>query len=164
MHRPLLPPDEDARLAQLRALGALDMPGDATLDQVVKLAAGLANTPMAAITLVATDRQVFKASVGIAVNGTARDISFCGHVVADNASVIVADTLLDERFHDNPLVTDAPGLRFYAGFPLRGSSGHAYGALCVLDTVRRDLGTAQRQSLERLATLATEWLEHRGRL
>ena len=63
----------------------------------------------------------------------------------------VADATQDSRFADNPLVVGEFGLRAYAGAPIIGPTGHALGALCVLDTQARQFST---EALTRLATLA----------
>lgn len=106
----------------------------------MSLASHLARTlkaPMAALSFVDRDRQRFKASAGLTVRQTPRDIAFCSHVVYRGADVVVGDALADPLFQGNSLVIGAPHVRFYAGSPIRSSSGHPIGALCVLDTQAR---------------------------
>lgn len=148
-----LPADEAARLAALRDYAILDTPPEQAYDDIVNLAACLGRAPMALVTLVDTDRQWFKANRGMACCETPRDAAFCAHALATPEQLLVVpDATRDPRFADNPLVTGAPGIRFYAGAPLVTPAGHALGTLCVIDTAPRDGLDAQTQ--EALVTLA----------
>ncbi|NVO06906.1 MAG: GAF domain-containing protein, partial [Rhodoferax sp.] len=135
-----LPVNEVARLAALRALGVLDSPVEAEFDALVKVASTVCDVPIALISLVDSDRQWFKANVGLpGVDETPRDIAFCAHAIHSAGIFEVPNAMLDARFADNPLVTRSPGIRFYAGAPIRLSSGHVAGTLCVIDRVARKL-------------------------
>lgn len=140
---PARPANEAQRLAQLHELAILDTAQDPSFDQLVELTQLLFNTPMVLISLVDQQRQWFKAKVGLDSCETARDISFCGHVVADGEPLVVNDATLDARFADNPLVSGAPHLRFYAGIPLilttSAQQTVTLGTLCILDTQPRTL-------------------------
>jgi len=57
--------------------------------------------------------------------------------------LIVADALADQRFADNPLVTGAPHIRFYAGMPIEPEPGVRIGTLCVIDSRPRHLDERQ---------------------
>jgi PAS domain S-box-containing protein len=116
---------------------------------------------MALVSLVDTDRQWFKARYGIGLTETPRDISFCGHVVATNSCLVVRDASDDDRFRDNPLVTESPQIRFYAGAPLETGDGLVIGTLCVLDQKVRELTPEQRELLHLLARQAMDQLELR---
>lgn len=133
-----LPPDELERLAALRALEILDTPADERFDVFTRLAARAAGTPIAALSLLDADRQFLKSAVGLTARETPRDVSFCAHaVLTPDQPLVVPDARRDPRFADNPLVVGHPGIRFYAGMPVRGPSGHALGALCVIDVSPR---------------------------
>ena len=114
--------------------------------------------PIALISLVDKDRQWFKSCVGIDISETPRDISFCAHAVEQRADVVVPDTLLDDRFADNPLVVDGPRVRFYAGAPLLLTNGACLGTLCIVDTRPRQLSAADLASLHDLRDMALEQL------
>ena len=116
-------PQEHARLDTLRALKILDTAAEESYDELVELAASIAGTQIALISLVDTDRQWFKARHGLDASETPRDISFCGHaILKPDQPLIVNDTLSDERFADNPLVTGDPKIRFYAGIPIQAAA------------------------------------------
>jgi len=137
---------------------------DLGLDGIVRLAAQVFNVEMALVTLVEHRRQVFLARHGIDVCETARDISFCGHALnlGVDEMLVVPDTTLDPRFADNPLVTNPPFVRFYAGCPLRTPAGHVLGTLCIVDgRPRSGFSAAHRESLADLAVLAMDKLEAR---
>ena len=148
------PPDEAARLYALRACRILDSPPEAGFDALTRAAMDACATPAALISLVDERRQWFKSRVGLAADETPRDQSVCAHALhRPDEPLVVPDTTLDPRFADNPLVTGAPGIRFYAGVPLRSPTGHALGTLCVLDWVPRQLSPEQ---LERLRAAAQQ--------
>jgi PAS domain S-box-containing protein len=158
---PPIPHDELARLAKLRAYEVLDTPPDPQFESLVRIASMITDVPIALISLVDADRQWFMARHGTTVTETPRDISFCGHVVAERVPLVVRDALRDHRFADNPLVTRAPHVRFYAGMPLRCSDGHILGTLCAIDTRPRELSVSQLDALGLLADQVVALLELR---
>jgi phosphoribosyl 1,2-cyclic phosphodiesterase/DNA-binding response OmpR family regulator len=149
---PPVPGDEQQRLSSLRELQILDTPREERFDRVTRLAAALFDVPMALISLIDEDRQWFKSSVGLGpVTETPRDMSFCAHAVFHREPLIVPDTLLDDRFADNPAVMNEPRVRFYAGYPLFLDNGSCIGTLCLVDTRPREL---DQPGLDRLKDLA----------
>ena len=155
------PPDEEERLAGLYALRILDTPPEERFDRIARLAARLLGTPIALISLVDRDRQWFKARVGMAALETPRDVSFCAHAVSARSALVVPDTLKDERFAANPLVTADPNIRFYAGHPLAGPDGHLMGTLCIIDHQPRQLSAADRSVLADLASIVENEMANR---
>ncbi|HVZ70895.1 MAG TPA: protein kinase [Polyangia bacterium] len=147
-----IPEDEAKRLALLAACNIIYTPAEQAFDDVARLAADLCGTEIALITLVDSDYQWFKARVGVSLEGTDRDLSFCGHCIAGHHPMVVEDTLKDPRFADNPLVTGDPWIRFYAGVPLLVEEGSSVGALSVADRAPRTLAPRQLESLRRLAS------------
>lgn len=156
-----IPLDEPARLAALHEHEIVDTPAEPGFDGLTALAAHIAGTPIALISIVTSDRQWFKSRFGLEARETERGISFCGHVVASREALLVHDALEDPRFADNPLVSGGPKLRFYAGFPLLTEDGFALGTLCVIDRVPRELDPNTRQLLESLAQQGAAQLELR---
>lgn len=153
------PPDNEVRrLAELHGLAILDTPREERFDRIARIAATSLGVPIALISLVDQDRQWFKSCIGLDVRETPREVAFCAHAVEQGADVVVPDTLLDERFADNPLVTDGPRIRFYAGAPLLTGSGSCLGTLCVVDTRPRELDAAGLAMLHDLRDMAVEQL------
>jgi GAF domain-containing protein len=143
-----LPPDEDSRLSCLRALGALDMGRDHWLDSLAHRALTLfPGTASAAVSLIASDRQLFKGRASLDLVQTPRSHSFCAHAILQDGVLIVEDATQDERFADNPLVTGPPGIRFYAGAPLKDKVG----TLCVIGLEPRRATQAELDALTALA-------------
>ena len=166
---PALPDNETERLAYLHDLYVLDTPTDLAFEQLIELTAQLLQVPIVLISLIDEHRQWFKAKVGVDVCETGRDISFCGHVVADNAALIVEDATKDARFADNTLVTADPHIRFYAGIPLglntESEAPVTLGTLCIIDKQPRKLTEQQLQQLQILAKQAEQLLVlHQQRL
>ena len=113
-------PRQDERLASLRAYRILDTPREADFDEIVQLASQLCETPISVVNLIDSDRQWFKAEVGLGVRETPIGTSICAHAILESEMVEISDTSIDTRLCDNPLVTGNPGLRFYAGVLLVG--------------------------------------------
>ncbi len=145
--------DEDQRLAILAAHGTDAMVDDPELQGIASLAARICHAPMAMVTLVEEERQLFLARTGLEARETPRSTSFCAHAMLGAESLVVRDAREDARFADNPLVTGEPHIRFYAGQPLVSAEGAPLGALCVIDTAPRADGLTdiQRETLVVLA-------------
>src|SRR6266446_3191167 len=158
-----LPKNEKQRLKVLWQYSVLDTMPEEIFDDLTELAARICEAPVAMITLVDEDRQWFKAKVGVSINETSRDISFCAHAITQPGLFIVPDATRDERFAKNPLVKSDPKVRFYAGAPLVSPDGYALGTLCVIDKVPRELRPEQKQALRILARHVVSQLELRRR-
>ncbi|ENC9837193.1 sensor domain-containing diguanylate cyclase [Vibrio fluvialis] len=154
MQIPAKPLDEQQRIANLHKLGILDTAPEERFDRVTRLARRLFDVPIALVTLVDEKRQWFKSSFGLDVKETPRDVSFCGHAILGDEPFIINDAEVDERFADNPLVTDKPHIRFYAGVPLVFQDGTKLGTLCIIDTEPRNLDQDQIVDLLDLAKMA----------
>jgi diguanylate cyclase (GGDEF)-like protein len=152
---------EEERLAALYELDVLDSPPEEAFDRITRIARAALDAPMAMISLVDRDRQWFKSRQGIDVDETPREFSFCTHTITGTGPLVVSDALADPRFRTSPLVTIEPGVRAYAGVPLRTAAGHNIGALCINDTVPRELTKAQLGILQDLAQLVMDEFELR---
>ncbi len=137
MVKPDLPADEPQRLAELVGLELLDGLPEERFDRIVRIVQRLFAVPVAYVALIDTNRQWFKARLGIDACETAREVSFCAHAILGRDVLVIPDAKSDPRFFDNPLVLGKPHIRFYAGLPLRGPKGHNVGTLCIADTEPR---------------------------
>lgn len=154
--------DEATRLQQLCDLLVLDTPPEAVFDSLAQMASQLCGAPIALLTLVDAERQWFKANVGLpGVGQTPRAVAFCAHAIQGADLFEVPDAAGDDRFAHNPLVTGAPGIRFYAGVPLALPEGARVGTLCVIDREPRRLTPQQAVLLRQLAQVATQTLTMR---
>jgi PAS domain S-box-containing protein len=156
-----IPPDEPERLAALRQYDILDSPPEPAFDSLVQLAAHIVEVPIALVVLTDSERQWLKARFGVTFEQLPRPYSFCGHVVASGSCLVVEDTLLDERFHDSPLVSEEPKILSYVGVPLKSPSGYTLGTLCCADRIPRHFTQRQIAMLQLLAGQVVELLELR---
>jgi len=163
MITPPLPENEQQRLNALRRYRILDTGAEEALDHLTRMAATLCEVPISLVSLVDEERQWFKSRVGLEAEETSREVSFCAHAIAkDNQELFtVPDALKDERFHDNPLVTGEPRIRFYAGQPIFSKDGLPLGTLCLIDRVPKTLTAAQQEHLQGLARVVEHTLESR---
>lgn len=159
---PPTPSNESSRLAALLRFELLDTPAEAMFDNITALAAQICETPIALISLVDAERQWFKSRQGLDARETPRELAFCAHAINGETLFEVENALLDPRFRDNPLVTGAPDIRFYAGMPLADSEGHNLGTLCVIDRQPRQLSVQQKGALKLLAQQAINLFELRS--
>jgi signal transduction histidine kinase/ActR/RegA family two-component response regulator len=152
--------DEILRQIALNELGVLDTPPDEELNALVQVASIVCGKPIALISLVDADRQWFKANLGLpGVVETPRTQAFCAHTIQQDDIMEVTDAQQDGRFADNPLVTGEPGIRFYAGAPLRLMDGSQVGSLCVIGREPAQLTPMQREVLRSLGFAASRALE-----
>ncbi|WP_085686473.1 MULTISPECIES: sensor domain-containing diguanylate cyclase [unclassified Pseudomonas] len=152
------PANEAVRIQALQDLKLLDTAPEERFDRLTRLAKRLFNVPIALVTLVDKERQWFKSCVGLDTTETPRSVSFCGHAILRDELMLVPDAREDDRFHDNPLVTGEPNIRFYAGYPLTVPNGNKMGTLCLIDTKPRDLDDEERALLRDLAGMAEQEL------
>lgn len=160
--RVVFPSNETERLAALRSFCILDTPPEPGFEHLTSLAAKLFKMPVVAISLVDEHRQFFKSIKGWTTTETKREHSLCSHMLLSEKPLIVPDARLDERFCDHPLVIGPESLCFYAGVPLRVSSGMILGGFCVIDVVPRpDFTADQFRELEEFAAIASDLIEQR---
>jgi len=156
-----LPENEAERLEALLSYGILDTPSEAPFDDLALLAARVCEAPIAFVNFVDAERLWAKAALGMDFTECPRELSVCSHTILEGQPLVIEDLAMDPRFADNPTVAGEPGVRFYAGAPLVTASGHALGSLCAIDTVPRELSSAQRDGLAALARQVVAQLELR---
>jgi len=159
-----IPDNEKERLQKLKELGILDTLEEQAYDDLTHLAAQICGTPISLVSLIDENRQWFKSHHGLGATETPREYAFCAHAILDDQLFIIEDADHDERFHDNPLVTAEPYVKFYAGVPLVLDSNIHVGTLCVIDNHARKLDEQQKQSLEALARQVVSQLQLRLKL
>ncbi len=155
---------ERDRLEALEGYDILDTPREEDFDDIVKLAAQACNVPISLITFVASEKQWFKAGVGLTLSETPLDVSICAKAIRQRELFVVPDTSQDARFSENPYIKGDPHLRFYAGAPLETPDGLPLGTVCVLDYKPRTLTDAQSATLKALARQVMTQLELRRAL
>lgn len=163
MNQPPIPLDEWQRLSSLMSLHLLFTPAEERFDRITRTASRLLNMPMSVVSLVASDVQWFKSAHGVALEGTPRAISICGYSILSDEPTLVSDTLTDDRFRDNPLVTGDPFVRSYAGQAIHGRDGQRVGSLCVMDRRPRTFRDGEIEALRDLAVWAESELQNEPR-
>ncbi len=159
------PPEEDLRLAELRACG-LDGPGrEAAFDDLAHLALGRLGGDVGLVTFVGAERRWIRGAAGPAPRDEPRDDSLCAWAIGlagradggdgDAGVLVVPDTLADPRVSTAPAVAGPLGVRSYVGAVIRSVGGRSLGTVCVLGAAPRpDLDDAERAALVRLARQA----------
>ena len=156
-----VPPNEAQRLEELRRFAVLDTLPEKAFDDISELTARIFKVPIAAVALVDEDRQWFKSCVGLETREVGRNVAFCAYAILGEKVMVVPDARADARFADNPLVTGAPHIRFYAAAPLRTRNGLNLGTLCVIDTKPRRMTKSSMTTLASLATFVVAELQLR---
>lgn len=152
----ILPESERIRLEAVRSLGLVDSPPDERFDRYTRLAEHLFDVPTALFGVIDDERQWFKSRRGFSRHELPRALSFCSHTILGESLMVVPDATRDDRFSDNPLVTDNPGIRFYAGCPVRIRGDINIGTLAVIDYVPRVFDDSDLLLLKDLAAMIEE--------
>ena len=157
---------DPARRAALVRTGLLHGPIDQALDRLTAVVAHLLRAPVALVSLVDADRQVFAGCVGLpepwaSQRATPLSHSFCQHAVTSREPLIVADARKDPRVKDNLAIRDLDVIA-YAGIPLIDRDGQALGSLCVIDHESRRWKPAEIELLTDLAAAVVTELEARA--
>lgn len=151
---------ERRRAIELGRYDVLDRPPRTDLVAVAEIAAQVAGTPMASISLIDDVSQHQVATAGFGGIVCAREEAMCEVVIKEDGPVIVEDATTDPRFAGSPFVTGVyNSVRFYAAHHLRTPAGTVIGVLCVLDTVPRTLDAGQQRALALLADRVVDLLE-----
>jgi len=156
-----LPENENERLALLNELDILDTLEEQSYDDLTKVAAVICDSPIALISLIDEERQWFKSHHGLDARETPRSEAFCSHAILQDSIFQIPDSAQDDRFHDNPLATGAPHVKFYAGTPLKLRDNLRVGTLCVIDSKAKNLSEAQLEALSALGRQVEAQLELR---
>lgn len=162
MLKPAIPSDEVYRLEALKSYAILDTVKEKDYDDIAKLAAQIAGTPISLISFIDEERQWIKSNYGLAINEIPRDFSFCAHTINLKSEVfVIEDTLKDSRFLDNALMINQLNIIFYAGIPIYDADGYALGTLSLMDYKPQKIGQSQIDSLVTLSNMIAKLLELR---
>jgi signal transduction histidine kinase len=154
-----VPENEAERLIALQSYDIIDSGEEKDFDAIASIASAICGTPISLITFIDEKRQWFKSHIGTDLTENFRDLSFCTYAIAaPDEILIVPDALQDERFADNPVVTEA-NVTFYAGVPLVNEDGYALGTLCVLDQQSHNFSQGQIDALKALAKQVVDKIE-----
>jgi GAF domain-containing protein len=159
--KPALPADEADRLQALERYRIGGIGREGPFDHIAQLAASLFDVPISLVSIVGSDAQCFRGASGIDETHTPRDVAFCAFAILQPDVMVVPDAAEDARFCSNPLVTGPPGIRFYAGAPLRVANGQPVGTLCIIDHKPRDFGEKEQWQLAQLARTVVDLIEFR---
>lgn len=154
-----MPLKELERLQAVTRFLTLEVDRRKELEDIVKLVAEVCQTPIGLITILDDQTQYIKFQVGFDQQSTSKKDAFCQYTIQRYDLLEVPDAAQDERFVNNPLVTDNPHIRFYAGAPLTTQDGLNLGSLCVIDRHPKTLTDAQKQLLQILARQVIQILE-----
>ena len=159
MKKAPLPDNETVRQQAVEETGLLDQSREERFDRLTRLAKQHFGVPIVLVTLLDDDRQRFKSCQGLDICDTSRGDSFCGHAVFNEQTLVVKDATANPQFHDNPLVTGPPHIRFYAGAPFRSPSGYYLGTFCIIDTLPRQFSSDGESALHDFAGMIEEQLK-----
>ena len=162
MKIPTTPTNEKERIEELKSFDILDSIEEEDYDFLTRMASEICGTKIALVSLIDKNRQWFKSHHGLDARETPREYAFCAHAInKPNEILLVEDSRLDDRFHDNPLVTGDPHVIFYAGVPLVTENGLALGTLCAIDDKPKTLSENQITSLKALSNQVVKILNLR---
>lgn len=150
--------EELLRLAALVRTNVLSVSRDPALDRVAEAAKTLFGALAGMVTFVGVDRQFYKGRAGVDITDTPRDVSFCSHCIEYRNLLWIEDTREDPRVADNPFVVGPPGVRFYAGAPVRDEDGWLLGTVCVVDLEPRPFDPVLSDALTALAAVVSDHL------
>jgi len=160
-----IPENEISRIRTLHSLKLLDTQPEDIYERATRISKQAFNAPMSCVCFVDTNRVWFKSKQGVDISEINRDISICGHAINqeitdDKYSRLfeITDTLKDDRFVDNPLVINAPMVRYYLGYVLRSVDGENLGTLCIMDSNPRTASNDDKSLLIELGEMLNERL------
>ena len=153
------------RLAALHGSGLLAVRGDPAFDRLTRLASRVLDVPVALVSLVDEDRQVFASCVGLQPpfdRETPLTHSFCQHTVESREPLVVHDAREHPVLRRNLAVRDLKVIA-YAGIPLISEDGHVLGTLCAIDRRPREWSAGELETLADLAASVLSEIQLRAR-
>lgn len=153
-----IPDNEELRLSHLLELTPDGWGNEVALQQICEVVVQTMRTPASLISLRHERDQRVVASIGLEMSSVLHGAAFCTHTMMATKRLLVVDAVADERFALNPLVTDTPFIRAYAGVPLETPCGLRVGSLCAIDFKPRNFLPQQIEMLSNLGAVASSIL------
>lgn len=150
----IAPPIPENEMQRVIELAEFDLDYSALEDQfkdLTKLAAKVAGTNISLVNLIDSFTQWSVSNYGLDIQQMPREDSVCQYTIVTDNFFEVKDLSADERFRDKFYVKDDPNLRYYFGVPLQMDNGIQLGALCVLDTVGKEISPEKVEMLKIIA-------------
>jgi hypothetical protein len=142
-----MPLKESERLKAVAKFLNITITREAELQEIVRFAAEICDTPNAYLSLIDNDTQYVLYSAGIKIEKLNCRNVFCDFVITQDEVLVVPDTALDERFRNSPFREEPTNVQFYAGANLRTQEGFNIGTLCVIDHIAKPLSPVQKKML-----------------
>lgn len=156
-----VPADEEDRLRVARSKALFNATREPQFDAITRNAARLTGFPIALLTFIDRDIQWIKSSHGLNVEQAPREQAFCAYTISQGGAFAVSNAATHDRFAQYPMVVGEPGIRSYAGFPIRTHGGVTIGTLCVIDTRVRTISRYTLDQLAGLSDIIAELIESR---
>jgi two-component system sensor histidine kinase VicK len=160
----LLVKDEVLRIEALNQYEVLNSAPDPILDDLTSLAAQICDTPVAAISLIGSDRIWLRSRFGMESLDVSLGSLPCETTILGDTVYEVTDARNDPDYAPDGILIEGRPYRFYAGAPLTTPGGVSIGALLVLDYHPRNLTPAQSSALSVLSRQVITRLELNGRI
>src|SRR5277367_302088 len=160
----LLVKDEALRIEALNQYEVLNSAPDPVLDDLTRLAAQICDTPVAAISLVGSDRLWLRSRFGIESPDVSLGSLPCETTILGDTVYEIPDARNDPDYAPDGIILEGRPYRFYAGAPLATPGGVSIGALLVLDHHPRRLTEEQTSALSILSRQVITRLELNGRI
>ncbi len=160
----LLVKDEALRIEALNQYEVLNSAPDPVLDDLTRLAAQICETPVAAISLIGSDRIWLRSRFGMDVVELSLGSLPCETTILGDTVYEIADTRDDPDYAPDGILVEGRPYRFYAAAPLTTPGGVSIGALLVMDRPARTLTPPQLSALSILSRQVITRLELNGRI
>ena len=156
--------DEVERINKLKKYQVLNNNEEPAFARLTALAKLFFNMPIVTITFMDEETQYLKSVHGLGgICTTTRKVAICNYTVLSDEVFVVPDLTKDSRFSQNPLITESPHLRFYAGAPIiMHEDGKTYrlGSLCLMDIQpHHDFTDKDAKILAQFAAMAADALQ-----
>ena len=164
MPNPRVNSSEKERLKALRRLRLMSLGRLPELDRLTAILARALGFPMSVVTLVEKEWVSVVGAYGVPNHGKIpRPETLCDQVIGKPEGFTIEDALADPAWAANRFVVNEPHLRSYAGVPILGAKGYAYGAVCILDSQEREITDFDLEVLHLAAEGVALALENRSR-